>query len=99
MDRTLRWVIRKRSTLKRIANKTKREDDIRRYKDQRNLVVKLNIQSTRYNFRLMQLMRIDNDKVFWLTVKPLLSNKKCMSEIILIERSKIYLMMQKLPSV
>ena len=43
MNRTLHKTIMKRSTLKRIANKTKREDNIRKYIDQRNLVVKLNI--------------------------------------------------------
>ena len=54
MNRNLRRAIMKRSTLKRIANKTKREDDIRKYKDQRNFVVKLNIQSKRNHFRMMQ---------------------------------------------
>ena len=90
MSRTLRRAIMKRSNLKTIANKTKREDDIRKYKDQRNLVVKLNIQSKRNHFRMMQAKKIDNDKEFWKTVKPLFSNKNPMSEkIILIEDSKI----------
>ena len=73
MNGTLRRAIMKRSTLKRIANKTKREDDIRKYKDQRNLVVKLNNQSRKHHFRMMKSIRIDNDKKFWKTVKPLFS--------------------------
>ena len=80
----------KRMTLKRIANKTKREEDIRKYKDQRNLIVKLNIQSKRHHFRMMQSKRIDNDKEFWKAAKPLFSGKNPMSEkIILIEDGRI----------
>ena len=74
----------KRSTLKRIANKTNREDDIRKYKDQRNLVVKLNIQSKRHHFMMMQSKIIDNDKEFWKTVNPLFFYKNPMSEKILL---------------
>ena len=47
MNKDLRKEMRKRSTLKNVANKSKREEDIRKYKDQRNLVVKLNIQAKR----------------------------------------------------
>ena len=75
--------------LKRIAYNTKREDDIRIYKSQPNLVVKLNNQSKRHNARLMQSKRIDNDE-FWKTVEPLFCNKNPKSEkIILFEHSKI----------
>ena len=99
MNRTLCRAIMKRSTTKRIANKTKREDDIWKYKDQRNLVVKLNIQSKRHHFRMMKSIRIDNDKEFWKTAKPLFSRKNPVSEkIILIEDGKFYQMMQKLLS-
>ena len=52
--------------------------------------MKLNIQSERHHFRMMQSKRIGNDKEFWKTVKPLFSNKNPMSEkIILIEDGKI----------
>ena len=90
MNRTLCRAIMKRSTLKRIANKTMQEDDIRKYKDQQNLVVKLNIQSKRHHFRMIQSKTIENDKEFWKTAKPLFSNKNPMSEkIVLIEDGKI----------
>ena len=90
MNKNLRRAVIKRSTIKRIANKTKREDDIRKYKDQQNLVVKLNIKSKRHHFRMMQSKRMDNEKEFWTTVKPLFSKKNPMSEkIILIEDGKV----------
>ena len=38
----LRKAIMKRTRLKNIANETKREEDIKRYREQRNLVVKVN---------------------------------------------------------
>ena len=45
----------KRSTLKDVANKSKREEDIRKYIDERNLEVKLVIQYKKQHFMLMQL--------------------------------------------
>ena len=63
---------------------------LRKYKDQRNLVVKLNIQAKRQFFMSMQSKTIDNDEKFWKTVKPLFSNKNPMSEkITLIEDARI----------
>ena len=47
------------------------------------------VHSKRHHSRLIQSKRIDNDKEFWKTVKPLFSNKNPMSEIILIEDSQI----------
>ena len=63
---------------------------LRKYKDQRNLVVKLNIQAKRQFFMSIQSKTIDNDEKFWKTVKPLFSNKNPMSEkITLIEDARI----------
>ena len=44
VNKTLRKASMLRTNLKDIANKSKREQDIRKFKDQRNLVVKLNIR-------------------------------------------------------
>ena len=78
--------MRKRSILKKVANNSKREEDVGKYKDQRNLVVKLNIQAKRQHFKSLQSKTIDNDKKFWKTVKPPFSSKNPMSEnITLIE--------------
>ena len=90
MNKDLRKATRKRSILKKAANSSKREEDVRKYKDQRNLVVKLNIQAKRQYFMSLQSKTIDNDKKFWKTVKPLFSNKNPMSEkITMIEDGRI----------
>ena len=90
MNKDLRKAMRKRATLKKVANNSKREEDVRKYKDQRNLVVKLNIQAKRQHFMSLQSKTIDNDKKFWKTVKPLFTNKNPMSEkITLIEDGRI----------
>ena len=65
--------------MKNIANKAKREQDIRRFKDQRNLVEKLNVKAKRDYFKSIQSKSIENDKQFWKTVKPLFTNKTPMS--------------------
>ena len=90
MNKELRRAMTKRSTLKKVANNSKREEDMRKYKDQRNLVVKLNIQAKKQHFKSLQLKTIDNDRKFWKTVKPLFSNKNPMSDkITLIEDGRI----------
>ena len=45
VDKNLRKAIMKRSQLKDKASRTKQLEDITKYKKQRNLVVKLNIES------------------------------------------------------
>ena len=61
-----------RSTLKRIANRSKRDEDVRKYEDQRNVVVKLNVKAKQQHFMSIQSKIIDNEKKFWKTVKPLM---------------------------
>ena len=90
VNKELRRAITRRSTLKNIANRSKREEDIRKYKDQRNLVVKLNVKAKKQHFTSIQSKTIDNEKKFWKTVKPLFSNRNHMCEkITLIEDGKI----------
>ena len=90
MNKTLRKAIMLRINLKNIANKIKREQDVRKFKDQRNLIVKLNIKAKRDYFKSIQFKSIENDKQFWETVKPLSTNKNHMSEkITLIDDGKI----------
>ena len=60
MIKDLRKAMRKRSTLKTVANNSKREEDVRKYKDQRNLVVKLNIQAKRQHFKSLQSKTIND---------------------------------------
>ena len=67
-----------------------RKRSMRKYKDQRNLVVKLNIKKKREYFESIQSKNINNDKKYWKSVKPLLSNVDTTRDrIILIEGDKI----------
>ena len=75
VNNELRRAMTRRSTLKKIVNRTKREEDVRKYKDQRNLVVKLNVKAKKQHFMSIQAKTIDNEKKFWKTVKPLFSNR------------------------
>ena len=79
-----------RSRLKNRANKTGNEEDIKKYKKQRNLVVKLNRASKHYFFKKLEPANVDNDEKFWKAVKPLFSNTDPMSnKIILVENGEI----------
>ena len=75
--------------LKNKANRTKRLDDITKYKKQRNLVVRSNKDS---KFRYLDNIQTSkNSKPFWNQCKPYFSNKHAHgdSKIILIEKEKI----------
>ena len=89
VDKNLRKVIMKRSKLKNKANRTKLQEDIAKYKKQRNLVVKLNRDSKLRYFHNIETSK--NLKPFWNVCKPYFSNKHAHgdSEIILIENEKI----------
>ena len=61
--------------LKRIANITHSDENIRKYKRQRNLVVKMNKQAKIEVYKNLDPKKLDSEKAFWQTFKPLLSNK------------------------
>ena len=65
----------KRTRLKGIANKTHSHEDIRKYKKQRNLVVKMNKQSKIEFYKKLDPKELGNEKAFWRTFKPLMSDK------------------------
>ena len=89
VDKNLRIAIMKRSKLKNKANRTKLQEDIAKYKKQRNLVVKLNRDSKLRYFDNIKTSK--NSKPFWNERKPYFSNKHAHgdSKIILIENEKI----------
>ena len=90
MNRTLRKAILLQSRLNSKANKTGSDEDVKKCKKQRNLVVKLNRTSKRDFFKKSELANMDNDKKFWKAVKPLFSNTDPMSnKIILVEKGEI----------
>ena len=68
----------------------KNGDGTRKYKDQRNPVVKLTLEAKNQHFMSIQAKLVDNDRKFWKTVKPLFSNRNPISEkITLVENGKI----------
>ena len=84
----LRRAMSRRSRLKNIT-KSNREEDIRKYKDQRNLVVRLNLQAKKQHFMSIKAKTVDNDRKLCTTVKPLFSYRNPVSEKInLIENEK-----------
>ena len=75
MSKKLRNAIMKRSRLKNQANLSRKEVDIRKYKLQRNLVVSMNREAKRDFYRNLDPKKVGNEKDFWTTFKPLLSDK------------------------
>ena len=73
VDKNLRKAILKRSKLKNKANRTKLQEDIAKYKKQRNLVVKLNGDSKLRYFHNIEASK--NSKPFWNVCKPYFFNK------------------------
>ena len=74
VDKNLRKAIMKqRSQLKNKANRTKKLEDITKYKKQRNLVVKLNRESKTKYFDKIQTSK--KSKPFWDKCKTYFSNK------------------------
>ena len=61
VNKELRQAIVKRTRLKNIANETKREEDIKRYRQQRNLVVKVNTNAKCTYYKSIQAKSIEND--------------------------------------
>ena len=64
-----------RTELKKVANKSGSTEDIREYRDQRNLVVMLSRRMKREYFESIQSKTIENEKQFWKSVKQLISNE------------------------
>ena len=75
MTKVLRKAMNERTRLKGIANKTHLDEDIRKYKNQRNLVVKMNKQSKIDFYKKLDPKDLGNEKAFWRTFKPLMSDK------------------------
>ena len=80
----LRRAIMKRTRLKKKANKTGNEEDIQKYKQQRNLIVNMNRKAKRDFYNSVDLNTANNDRKFWKPVKPMFSNGNPMGEKILL---------------
>ena len=79
MNKTLRKAALLRSKLKIRANKSKNTRDINMYKEQRNLVVRLN-KDTKYSYFSNLDIRKES-KPFWNVREPYFTNKHGRSDI------------------
>ena len=87
MTKSLRKTIMLRSQLKKKFNNNKSEENSKKYKQQRNYCVKLLRKTKMAYFQNMDVNKVNDNKMFWKTVKPKFSNK-CKT-IILTEQDTI----------
>ena len=90
MTKNLRKAIMLRSQLNRKFNSSKSEGNLKKYKQQRNYCVKLLRKTKMEYFLNMDVSKVNDNKMFWKTVKPRFSNKcKILNTIILTEGDMI----------
>ena len=86
MTKRLRKAIMLRSQLKKKFNNDKSEENSKKYKQQRNCCVKLLRKTKMEYFQNMDVNKVNDNKMFWKTVKPRFLNKcKTANTIILTE--------------
>ena len=83
MTKSLRKAIMLRSQLKRKFNNNKSEVNSKKYKQQRNYCVKLLLKTKMEYFQNMNVNKVNDNKMFWKTMKPRFSNK-CKTTITII---------------
>ena len=83
MTKSLRKAIMLRSQLKRKFNNNKSEVNSEKYKQQRNYCVKLLLKTKMEYFQNMNVNKVNDNKMFWKTMKPRFSNK-CKTTITII---------------
>ena len=74
VTKELRKAMMLRTRLKKIANKSGSEYDIKRYRVQRNLVVKMNKDAKRTYYSKVNPTEAGKEKNFWKTFRPLFSS-------------------------
>ena len=90
MTKILRKAIMRRSALQKRFYKSKCLEDKDAFKKQRNYCNRLYKRERRKYFNNLNLKDITDNKTFWKTVKPFLSNKGCFyKQITIIEDGKI----------
>ena len=65
MSKELRKAIMKRTMLKRIANTTQSDENVRKYKKQKHLVVKSNKQAKTGFYKKLDPKKMNSEQVFW----------------------------------
>ena len=76
MTKALRKAIMKRSELASKYQKTKNNEDYSKYKKQRNFCSKLYKKERKIFYNNLSIEEITDNKKFWKTIKPLLSEKR-----------------------
>ena len=90
MNRTLRKAFMLRTTLKNRYNKNRSADNWDAFRRQRNFCVKLSRKVNRDFYNQLDISEVTDNKKFWKTVKPFISDKSSSkSRITLIEDGKI----------
>ena len=99
MKAEMRRAIMKRTRLKKRANKTGKKEDLKKYKQQRNLIVNMNRNAKRDFYNSVNVNTIDNDRKFWKAVKPMFSNENPMGEkSFSLKIRKLYQMIKSSPN-
>ena len=90
MTKTLRKAIMRRSQLQTKYFKNKSENNYLAFKKQRNFCSKLYKKERKKYYNSLDIKNITDDKQFWKTIKPFLSEKsKITSKIKLKDKNKI----------
>ena len=75
VSKKLRKAMMKRTKLKNRANVSRDDEDVQKYKIQRNLVVRMNREAKRCFYKNLDPTKVGNERAFWKTFKTLLSDK------------------------
>ncbi|XP_057293820.1 uncharacterized protein LOC130622382 [Hydractinia symbiolongicarpus] len=91
MNKKLRKAIYTRSRLKNNFNKNRTDENRAKYKKQRNKCVSMRRQAIKEHFNTVMEGGIIQNKIFWRTVKPFLTNKsgKSSNEIMIVHNDII----------
>ena len=96
MTKSLRKAIMLRSQLKKKFNNNKSEENSKKYKQQRNYCVKLLRKTKVEYFQNMNVNKVNDNKMFWKTVKPRFSNKCKTANTIILTEGDIIIKAEKL---
>ena len=90
MTKALRKAIMKRSELESKYVKNKTNENLKSYKKQRNFCSKLYKKERKKYYEMLDLKNVTDNKEFWKTVKPFLSDKVItFPKISLVEKGEI----------
>ena len=91
MNKVLKKAIMKRSKLWNTYRKTNSSSDLSAYKEQRNLVTKLNKQARKSHFNRAIDSAKSSPKVFWKICKPFMTNKSSITSGISIKHNSMFI--------